>query len=135
MTASPRKTNEPLPPLLNEIADIIGREATLKFAAAFGGTRVLISTKDGSRLSSLLGDEPAAKLMKAFGGNRFDVPLGPHASQGNWLPRVAALRNMGLKPRKIALALKITERTVRRHFARLRSTETVQRIPRQGQEL
>jgi hypothetical protein len=107
-----------LPPRLNEIAGLIGKEAALRLAEIKGGTRVYIPRVVAGRSAWIVnefGIEAARKLAKRFGGCRLDIPFGPHAEIMSIAPRVKALQGMGLSTSQIARALKITERTVIRH--------------------
>jgi hypothetical protein len=130
--ANARKPNEPLPPLLNEIAELIGREAALKLAGAVGGTRIFIPKRKipNHWLIKLLGQDAADTLAERFGGTRFDFPLGPHATQNNMRARIVALNDLKLSVNEIALSLHVTERTVWRHLSRLRATTKTTTITR-----
>jgi hypothetical protein len=126
--ADTRKPNEPLPPLLNDFADLIGREAALKLAEKVGGTRIYIPMKNKSThwLSKLIGRSAAIILSRSYGGDSFEFPLGPHANQNNMRPRIVTLRDLKLSPKQIARALNITERTVWRHLSSERAaTKTI----------
>lgn len=104
-----------LPPLLAEIAGVVGREAALKFAAACGGTRIYMPVHVGHDhwLTEAIGPGAASALATHFSygrrGIRLDVPKLPLAI------RVAELDQVGATSREIALKLDIHQRTVHRH--------------------
>ncbi|MCA8896588.1 MAG: hypothetical protein KDJ20_00290 [Hyphomicrobiales bacterium] len=86
------------PPLLNEIADVIGVEATMKLVAGVAGSRVHIParTPDGHWLPELIGREASDKLGKHFqvrrGGSYIKIPLGPKQMYAVARKEVLALR-------------------------------------------
>jgi DNA-binding NarL/FixJ family response regulator len=112
-----------LSPLLQEISDVVGLEATLKFAAACGGTRVYIPARLPKEhwITEAIGRDLAPKLCAHFTYDRrgihLDMPLYPLALQ------IQELHKSGLSAREIALKLGITQRTVHRS-RHLNSTAT-----------
>jgi hypothetical protein len=115
---------------LKEIAGVIGVEATLKLAAARGGTRVFIPStiKENHWLSKLLGFDCAAKLADHFSvtsfsktethmtkrGASIEIPIGPRKT-----PVIPA----GVSSAAAALTLGIHQRTVFRRRKKQRARE------------
>lgn len=111
-----------LPPVLQEIADIIGLDAALKLAQAKGGQRVAIpgTVRDGHWLVGLLGREKADELSAYLtDGNRvhLDVPFGP-TMNANRYRRTYELLDNGKSANEVARALGTTRRTVQRRNAK-----------------
>lgn len=115
--------DEPLPPTLTEISEVIGREAALKIAEAVGGTRVYIPGRvDGDHwLAKAVGRDLADKLCRHFcvngtRGAHIEIPHGPLASTRVMTRErealVVSMSEDGQSARDIALALGITQRTV-----------------------
>ena len=90
-------------------------------AAAHGGTRIYIPAKAGADhgLVRLLGIEDAAKLCAHFrvghnSGYRILVPMGPASGWRVRRARAQALTADGMSATKVARALGMHERSVRR---------------------
>ena len=62
-----------LPPILSEFAEIIGVEATLALAKAYGGGELYVPKriKDSHKIALLIGAEKAGDLAQHMGGLRF----------------------------------------------------------------
>lgn len=62
--------------MLNEIANVIGTDATVKLGQAMGGARLRIPTKytPDSLVVMILGEETAQKLCHHFAGDTIDIP-------------------------------------------------------------
>ena len=122
--------NEPLPPVLAEIAGVIGRKAALKIAETCGGTRVYIPAKaqDDHWLIEAVGRSLADKLCRHLsvrgGGILLDIPLGPlgkhHQAQRQRDTKIGRMTDDGKSSRAIAIQLGISQRTVHEARRRLR---------------
>ena len=111
----------PLPGLLNEIAQVAGREKALALAVARGGTRFTVpkSARAGHWLIALVGEEGLRHLVETRAGEVVLVPLGPAA-------RAAATRRVihhalaaGHSIETTAKLANVHARTVYRHKKRL----------------
>lgn len=124
--SSKNNNRAPLPPILNEIADVVGYDAVIAISATFGGGFIHIP-KCGARigkLEKLIGRPLAKKLSDHFGpGLRLSIPHGPFGQQAGFCHQVYALDCLGLSSLKIARLLKISRRTVCRWRAVFRAEE------------
>ena len=126
-----------LPPLLNEIADVIGVDAALALADARGGSRVSIPAKANDKhwLVKTLGREAADKLCDHFragyGGSQFDLPLGPKSPLNALLHsnqrKIDEMLDAGVRPDEIARTLKVHRTTVFRRQALVRTPKPKER--------
>ena len=99
-----------LPGVLDEIADIAGRDAALDLAATFGGSTLHVPAPGRVHrhaLCHVLGDERARQVAERFQGEQVYIPQARRAS-------VLRLRSQGLSRREIAKRLGVSDRTVRR---------------------
>jgi hypothetical protein len=94
------------------IAEQMGVETALRFAAQFGGTRLYVPSTWRSELPlNLLGEEAARELSRMFGPETIDVPKCPWRAEA--VARIAAeMRRAGLTVNEIALALDLSWRTI-----------------------
>ncbi|WP_341893865.1 helix-turn-helix domain-containing protein [Ferrovibrio terrae] len=101
-----------LPAALANIAEIAGREAALRLAFKYGGSRVYIPKKYlGSDIAQLLGNESARALAKHYGGESISIPIGKKAL-AFWLAE------QGQAVEEIARTLRVDRTTVHRWFSR-----------------
>lgn len=101
-------TEAVLPAALAQIAEIAGREAALRLAFEYGGSRVYVPRKAGnSEIAKIIGPEAAAALSGHFGGESIAIPIGKKAL-AFWLDEQDWSRE------KIAKALKVDRTTVHR---------------------
>jgi DNA-binding NarL/FixJ family response regulator len=113
-----------LPRLLAEIEEVIGRDATLRFAAVCGGTRVYVPAKASADhwIVNAIGPELAHKLCAYVTVNgrgiHLEIPLMPRERSHS--AEIIRLTDRGLSAREIALTLKITTRTVHRNRSQSR---------------
>jgi len=114
-----------LPGVLAEIAELIGEEAALALAKAFGGTTVLIrkSVVDGDPMAAVVGLEAARRISREIGWGNIEIPLARHWMMKNEILR---LLDQKLSESAIARAVGCHGRTVRRH-RRLRRLRRLQR--------
>lgn len=116
-----------LPSILAEIAEAAGLEATLKLAAARGGTEVYIpaACSDDHWLVACVGREAADLTCRYFasghGGISLRLPLGPQGSIAEMRRIADRMIAEGRPTSEIARAVGYTSRTVERRRARLRS--------------
>jgi hypothetical protein len=103
-----------LPPLLQEIAQLIGLSKTLLVIARYGGIplRVPAQFDPTHPLCAILGHEAGAALMARFRGERLEIPRGVIAQKA---VRDRHIRDMrGVKPQwQLALEHQLTARQVR----------------------
>lgn len=124
MTA-PREDWPFLPDLLFRVAEKCGLGAALRLGELYGGRPLGIPRKarPNDRVAQALGFEVLAALVEIAGGTRVDVPFGPAGRQAEMARRLRELDDQGLTAPQIALMLRITDRTVRKHRARRRDAE------------
>lgn len=117
-----------LPPLLNEIADVIGVEATLVLCKKRGGARLSIpaKAKDDHWLVDAIGREATDKLCEHFrsgyGGTTIDLPVGPYSAAHDTRRRVDDMIRAGLSINEIAHTTRVHRTTVIRRKANLDPT-------------
>ncbi|MFN3883252.1 MAG: hypothetical protein ACK4Q4_00660 [Rhodocyclaceae bacterium] len=100
-----------LPAALAQIAEIAGREAALRLAFRYGGSRVYIPRQfEGSEIVQIVGAEAAKALAGHFGGESIAVPIGKKAL-AFWLDE------QGWSKEKIAVELRVDRTTVHRWLA------------------
>lgn len=106
---------EAWPNVLQELAELIGPEATLELARRCGGLeRVYIPHEPTLEhaWAKALTPEHWAAVVRALGGQRVDLPLGTYV---RLLKRdILTLAEQGIPHRQIAQRLQTTERHVRR---------------------
>ncbi len=105
-----------LPPILQEIAELIGLPATLKLVKAYGGTRLYVPKRfdPDHPIVKLIGHELAARLFERFGGqDQFDVPKAMIAVKAARDATIRAQRRDGYTHARLAVLHGITERQVR----------------------
>lgn len=116
---------EPLPAMLLELAEIVGRENAMKVASAAGGTRVYIPLpsrlNNDHRLVACVGRHNAEKIATHFatrGGIHINIPRmgGAYSELRRTVARrVQDLDDEGKSSREIALIVGISQRSVHRH--------------------
>lgn len=116
----------PLPPVLAQIAAVVGEEAALKIAKLRGGTQVYIppivaadhwlAEAIGHREANILADE----LTCGIKGFRLEIPMGPMSSEAQARAQIDRMIAEGRSERDIALTTRYSIRTVRRHKAKIR---------------
>lgn len=101
-----------LPPVLQELADLIGLPAALKLAAAYPGVPVYIPSKphQGHHLSSIVGFENLKRLAEVYGQSHLKMPNMTVRKMKHQV--VQALRAEGKSIREAALATGFTTRRV-----------------------
>jgi hypothetical protein len=113
-----------MPPMIEAMAETVGLEDAMRLCWRVGGTRVYVPRPDSLArlprthwLIACLGRAAAAAFAEAFGGGPINVPRGPN------ILYVHALAAQGESTRAIAAQLRISERSVWRHRARLRELD------------
>ncbi len=116
----------PLPPVLAQIADVVGEEAALKIATLRGGTQVYIPpvVAPDHWLAQAIGHGPANDLADALTaglgiGQRVNLPLGPAGHRAQMQEQLDAMIAKGYSEREIALTTRFSASTIRRRRARL----------------
>jgi hypothetical protein len=130
MTSAPGSFAD-LPPVLVEIAEVVGIDAALAIAAVQGGQYARIGSRlsDDNWLVQAIGREKAEQLSFHYlsGKGRFDlyIPIGPSGSyleeRRNRAARVAIALENGMSIKDAARAVGITRRSVHAQKAKLRS--------------
>lgn len=111
-----------LPEVLELIAAAAGYDVALKIARDFGGSRVYLPrdrVRPDSALAQSVGVDAAQKVVEALGHGELMVPLGPRRHGARLRLAIAELLQHKVSPNRIARQLGITERTVKRHKARI----------------
>jgi hypothetical protein len=103
-----------LPPLLQEMADLIGLAATLEVVRFYGGTRVWIPTHFDSAhpLIGIIGHQHFAALVQRFCKNHLDIPKADIAIKAARDARIRQLRHSKSVTR-LAREFGLTERHIR----------------------
>ena len=105
-----------LPPILREMAGLIGLAPTLKIVHAYGGTRLYVPKRYDPEhpLSKLIGHALAVKFFEAFGGlEHFDIPKGEIAVKAARDRQIRAERTEGATHAALAIRYNLTERQIR----------------------
>lgn len=107
-----------------DLAAVIGAEATRKLMAAFAGREIWVPKKASGHhpIAVAIGEEKAALLCEYYIDVRLDFPVSP-AKRRRILDLAASGRSNGL----IAAELLVTERFVRKVLAESRKADTRQR--------
>lgn len=118
-----------LPPLLQEITDVISFDAAIKIAEAFGGQRISVPGKvhQGHVLVAVLGMKDAVAFCHYFtGGSRvhLDVPFGPTSHKAQREARIAKMVALGKSANEIAKASQMTRRNAFHKKARYGNGQT-----------
>ena len=128
MDANKSLPDEPLPPILAEIASIVGREAALKIAEERGGTRTYFPRPQrlhrSQWLVQLIGIELARRLCEEFAGGlpmSIEIPHGPTSDRATRQRLIDTLILSGTSTYAIANQVGADRKTVRLRKARLRN--------------
>ena len=100
--------NADLPGVLDEIADIAGRDAALDLAAAFGGSTLHVPAPGrvhSHALAHVLGDQRARQVAERFQGDVVYVPKCRRAV-------ARRMRSQGRSTRDIASVMGVSRRAV-----------------------
>lgn len=116
----------PLPPVLAQIADVVGEDAALTIATLRGGTQVYIPPVVSADhwLAQAIGHQAANELADCLTcgikGFRLEIPMGPMSSEAQARAQIDKMIAEGRSERDIAMATRYSIRTVRRHRAKIR---------------
>ena len=105
-----------LPPILQEVAALIGLPATVRLVEAYGGVRLYVPKKfdPDHPIVKLVGHANAALMTNAFGGDEhFDIPRALAATIAVRDHRIRRDRAAGSTHRELALRYHLTERHIR----------------------
>lgn len=106
-----------LPPILQDIVDLIGLRATMTLVECYGGVRLYVpklELEDDHPLICQIGREAAGKLQAMYGGEpHFDIPKAERALRAVRDARIRQLRGSGTPVRQLALEHRLTERQIR----------------------
>jgi hypothetical protein len=111
-----------LPIVLRQVSDVLGVAVACRLAMDFGGREIYIPAKLADRhpLIKSLGRPAAEKLIALFGPGALEIPLGPTTFDARMASAIRERLDRGESEAKIARALRIHIRTVRRHRAKMR---------------
>lgn len=109
-----------LPPSLNRIAELIGREKTILFARAFGGSKVYFPNLNNkkiinNKIYAVIGPDAAHILFKEMMGDRITVPSTVISTRMANRKAMRELYAKGLSLGEIANRLGVDRRTVQRN--------------------
>lgn len=117
--------SESLPIVLQQVAEALGIAVALRLAMDFGGREIYIPArvKEDHPLVKSLGLSAARKLIQLFSPGAIEIPLGPTTFDARMAAAIKDRLEHGESEAKIARALRIHIRTVRRHRAKLRDDQ------------
>lgn len=105
-----------LPPILQDMVELIGLALTMKLVEAHGGTRLFVPKREVAGdhpLAKLIGSEAAQMLIDAYGGEEhFDIPLAMRALKAVRNAQIRAERK-NESERVLARRYQTTERNIR----------------------
>jgi len=111
---------EGLPPVLADLAEIIGLGAALRLAEAYGGTEIYVPRTPGPDhpVAQVIGLEAARRLGEYLGtptsGGRIEVPKGDALSRSRRNRAIVAAVVQGASKQQVARQHGLTTRWVRR---------------------
>lgn len=107
-----------------ELAELIGEDAMVRLAEAFGGTRLYVPQSIGAKheIARAIGLDAARRLVERLAPDVVKVPLAREL-------RARHYRAAGQSDRQIARRLGITESGVEKLFARVRARGDADRQP------
>jgi DNA-binding NarL/FixJ family response regulator len=116
-------TEQELPGFLADIAEVCGREAALKVAAAKGGTRAYFPSEARLHaahwLVAAVGMDDAKTICRELFGARLggsvEIPLASASRRHRVWTEIRRMLDEGCSSAAIARALEVNEKTVRRH--------------------
>lgn len=104
-----------LPPILQDLVELIGLHPTMQLVQAYGGVRLYVPklALDGDHsLVRLIGGEAAKKLQSIYGGEpHFDIPKAERALRAVRNAEIRAKR-LNTSLRQLALQYRLTERQI-----------------------
>lgn len=104
-----------LPPVLAEIAEVIGLSLALKLVAECGGTEVYLSARPRDGIAvQVIGAAAMAALFARFGAGHIDIPLASAAHRARRNATIRAASAAGVSKQRLARRLQLTTRQVRR---------------------
>lgn len=103
--------------ILDEIAQVIGFNATLRMLAIFGGGRLYIpeTIPADHIIARIIGPDPAGALAKHFAREQLEIPAAETFVLLQRVRRVAGLLRAGIDPRDIASIIGISSRQLCRY--------------------
>lgn len=130
----PLATQDPaaewLPPLVRDIADLVGLDAALAIVDHWGGVRwhVPVSVETAHELVDIIGDDAADTFIRVYSGERIDVPRCLQAMIETRRAMLYEDYDRGLKPPELARKYHCTERWVWALLARRRDQANDQQM-------
>jgi len=111
-----------LPDTAQIIADVIGRDATLKLASVAKHRAIYIpkNMPPSHWVVSIVGPETAKRLVQKFGGELLVLAKCANIARHERDTRIARAKRAGLTDAQIAAAVRVHVRTVRNVLARLK---------------
>lgn len=114
---------QPLTQRMQPFIDAIGYDATVSLVAALGGTRIYVSCRPDSPVSTIIGAEASAQLRRAVGQEAVDLPRCLHWLLARRNEEIVARSMAGETQEELARRFRITERHVRRVLRAMTVTE------------
>lgn len=88
-------------PFLNEVAEVIGKQATCRLIDSLGGARWYVPREASAdhRLAKVIGLDAMKKLCAVYGGGEIDIPLNAarHSLKQKILVTEGSAREVALK--------------------------------------
>lgn len=104
--------------MLDELREVLGDVALIRFIGVFGGTRVSINSGRAEvafrEIERVIGADAHAKLRARFDGERIHVPVMASLERGARNNEIAARLASGETPRAVARSLRLSEFHIRR---------------------
>lgn len=122
--------------VLFEIAAVAGMDAAMAVARAKGGVKAYFPArpKEGHWLVDAVGMEAARTICTALvsgrSGLEIDVPIGPAGSRDSARQVIETAYAGGMQAKDVVRLTGVSERTVRRHFAKLKAASRQRGEPR-----
>lgn len=112
-----------LPESLQDLADVIGLENTIKLIDRFPGISLYIphKTTDSHVLVTVIGEASAEALCDAFGGNEVRLPKLDSAKRQFKYHTLRKMKSAGCSNRIVAQVLQYSERHVERLASQFRN--------------
>lgn len=105
-----------LPPILQDIVELIGMHATMKLVEHYGGVRLYVpklELADDHILVRQIGRRAAEKLHTIYGGELIEIPKAERALRAVRNARIRKQRSEGVLVSVVALQNRLTERQIR----------------------
>jgi|GEM_PF-1688077 len=124
-----------LPPIAQEIEDLIGREGLRALTRSAGGVPLYVPTERLERhpLAALIGLDALQSLSSVYGGTKIMLPKLSAERRRERDLEIMRLRLTGQSARQTALKFGLCHRAAQRAFARIRRAESCPDKPKPRQ--